>query len=126
MTKYLEKIDLLKKLQPILDGLGVEEDSYLIDTTKVTTGDSVANVVKQCVKAKVKTYRSDTLENVLPEVCYTGKGYFPDEQWILIEDIYHKAQDTFKKRGQPKLEALAELIILLHENGIELERGTGL
>jgi len=51
MTNYLENIDLLKQLEPIMDRLGVNGDKTLV-------------VIGKCI---YKTYRSDTLENVLPE-----------------------------------------------------------
>ena len=114
MTNYLENISLLKQLEPIMKRLGVKEDSYLFVDL-------------------FKTYRSDTLENVLPDWCWDCEiedfcftFSFPIGVDKPVRGVIQELREEILfKRGQPKLEALAELILLLHKNGIELKRGEG-
>jgi hypothetical protein len=177
MTNYLENIDLLKKLQPILDGLGVKPDrivqkysKHFLDYCEAVNKESLETWGETSIprtarygeledskfidspheincQYRFKTdhniesyyyqYRSDTLENVLPvelwayddiELGYTDdlrnteKG---DRFYAFVNQgsFINLFMDAMTSRGQPKLEALAELIILLHENGIELKRG---
>jgi len=139
MTNYLENIDLLKQLEPIMERLGVEADGYMI---AMRIGDKTHTVIYDClydlevdsgdIDYAFKLYRSDTLENVLPEWLYDRGLYLvgflkmyslSDE---ICEDIANKIRDTMPQlqglRGQPKLEALAQLVILLDGEGLLEEK----
>jgi hypothetical protein len=171
MTNYLENIELLKQLEPILERLGVEEDGYVpffILSTDFETGKESSFIEKPFVLVKEifaekdglvtiepifgqkycklqklcqdtakpffqiqKTYRSDTLENVLPEWCFsvdTRNSFLMEalsikqiQDGLLIE--IHDLANLFQvTRGQPKLEALAKLVILLDGKGLLEEK----
>ena len=117
MTNYLENIDLLKQLKPIMERLGVRYDDII----------RVAD--PNLIYKDLKTYRSDTLENVLPEwcwnceiedFCFTFK--FPHIADLFLPGVIQEfREEVHGKRGQPKLEALAKLVILLDGEGL-LER----
>ena len=138
MTNYLENISLLKQLEPIMKRLGVEADKYYNGSLELEGDyeywiwfiqDEPLTNYNKSVYQSYKTYRSDTLENVLPDWCwhnipdiiYGENSKYDAEFCEIYVDLLH---DGVKgdKRGQPKLEALAKLVILLDENGLLEEK----
>jgi hypothetical protein len=143
-NKYLINTILLQEVTPILKRFGVDSDAYLTEQGTVLTHEAFivglknGSYTKDRLKNLLETYRSDTLENVLPEWCwgwdadiwegepcltvhYANERYHRGE-WGM-QDIEHAVIDAIcSKPGQPKLEALAKLVILLDENGLLEEK----
>jgi hypothetical protein len=118
MTNYLENIDLLKQLEPIMDRLGVEAD-YCIGYAN--PGEIICDTDPPIYPRKIKTYRSDTLENVLPDL----NKFFDHTKYNLFyisKLITERERVLIMQYGQPKLEALAQLVILLDGEGLLEEK----
>lgn len=153
---YLQDIEKLKKIQPIMERLGIEPDTVLenlvidrigIDedtgTEFAIAGDSVS----------VSSYRSDKLELALPDWCFgwtlSAIKYLNSPNWnsepnwepwtpkprieyrkgspMVFHEFDYKdpsweIQELLKtiwsSYGQAKLNALADLLILLEKNGL--------
>lgn len=156
-NRYLLDIERLKKLDPILEGLGVEA------TGVINNGELIPNVIIEhaigldgnklpgflaaftifqegiekyeaswIVNPDQKTYDYASLESVLPDweegfdvrYCPVKLSIFnyplPKEDKRPVMKMNQLLAKGLLGRGQAKLEAMADLIILLHENGIEL------
>lgn len=151
MPNYLQDIERLKKLNPILDELGVSADGYMTVIqirnevhTKIYDSLYDLEVSGDNVDKAFKLRRSDTLEDVLPDFIFEDDFQLPTQEFIPltgespvspirqyakrlnlcvdtvahIRGLWNRAKRT---RGEEESNALADLIILLHENNIELK-----
>lgn len=171
---YLKNIELLRKLQPIMEKKGIRYDDCLPIFSDVTS-------IVRTVKEWLPTWRKDSLEAALPEWCWyyktEGFGYVDpnnnlfvgnketprlrdvvrdrmekrigtrvnlkpningitqyfrgcENKWDafivnkefiedLIVTILNLQEIWLLGRGQESLEALAQLVILLDEEGVE-------
>lgn len=123
MTRYITDIERLKKLELVMERLGVQPVDYFIYAKHPVLP---CWVLKSIAKKEdhyfatedQATYDYAALESVLPDIendkgdlCIRGYRAFHDEIFNLI-----------LLRGTEKLNAMCDLILLLDENGIELRR----
>ena len=118
-VNYLQDIELLEKIEPIAERMGLEADDVIERHMPHVIG-----VAKEySITYKDKTYTSSSLELLLPECCFGEAETILDEirmkvneiVWELILDLIIECQTS---RGKQKVEALARLIILLDEEGL--------
>ena len=116
---YLMDIERLKKLEPIMERLGMKPDAW--SGYSDITGDTMVAQRKGQLDAEWQAlYRADTLEAALPESFYGNRpidsleldaGKLQD--YITCLWVHSRAS-----RGKARLESLADLIILLDEEGL--------
>lgn len=138
--KYLQDLELLKKLTPIMTRLGVAEDGYYIpELGKVF----IKLSVWEDKYKEYKTYRLDTLLLVLPDWCWSILSteesictclmkHYPDAKihadHLALKRLFRAIENfnSWRKYGAKEafskfLKACGELIILLDSEGIELK-----
>jgi len=137
MTKenfYLKDIERLKKLEPIMDRLGARPDDYWIYAQHPVLPCWVLQSIAKkddhyFAKEDLATYRSDTLESVLPEwwksIGLTESGgelkrllYSFIDKEVGAWAIRNLCREALFSDSQESLEKKADLIILLDEEGL--------
>jgi len=131
---YLQDIDLLRQLAPIMVKKGIEADKK-IKTGELRIIGHFNGGTPAYDSIKIGTYRKDSLEAALPEWCFYGYDRASStcelgDKWHEAmheielkcgEEMYWKIEnllfDVFTNRDN--LKALAELIILLDKEGVE-------
>lgn len=142
---YLKNIELCKQLEPIMKRLGVEEDRYLHLYKEQVCGIPKGSIrikdheiLTEAIE-EYPTWRSDSMGAALPEwVARVIRVWAIDQDYLFVGALCNaipdfkdrkgakllKAgikklfEDLITSRGQPKLEALANLIILLDSEGL--------
>ncbi len=136
-NRYLLCTERLKKLEPIMEGLLVKEDAYKRSRCNaIVTGEEGRLIYYGTPSDLSKTYSYASLESVLPDFCFDYSG---EELHKYVKENLQLSESTLcnfingsyliqlidgmkNNRGQEKLEHMADLIILLHDNGVELRR----
>lgn len=132
---YLQDIELLKQLAPIMAKKGIDGDAYLTDYGGVLTHEAFVAAYRndregahERLKTLQNTYRKDSLEAALPEWCFGSRTMdgmldaladYDSPFHAFIVDNYMQILDAILMRGQESLKALAQLIILLDKEGVE-------
>lgn len=123
----LQDIERCKKMQPIMERLGIEPDVSICEEENY-----ICNSVCK-VDGFVSTYRQDKLALALPEWWFNNEDEYIDDSFAywtwhypseiennekLTYKLYRYKQELLKKGGQAQLEATADLLILLEEEGL--------
>ena len=118
MTHY-SNLECSKRLQPILEKLGVRCDGWY---SGGTISDNPYHKVYVDGVEPTPLYRSDTLEDLLPRtfiekgrVCFNHMSGIDMKTWERIVILLRAAAGT---RNPEKLTALTDLICLLDKEGL--------
>lgn len=140
IDRYLLDIERLKKLEPIMQGLGVKGEKFYNGSLELEGNyeywiwfvqDEPLKNYNRKVYQSYTTYDYPSLESVLPDWIFYKFLYVEDVVKIIktffklnILDVANQICilqiEVFTRRGQSKLEAMCDLVILLHENNIPL------
>ena len=126
-VNYLQDIELLKKIEPIAERMGLAYDDVLIYAAHPVLpcwvlGQQATKTDHYFASEDIYTYTSSSLELLLPEWCF-GLNMFSQveratETHQLAAKVHRLLRDINHSRGKQKVEALARLIILLDEEGL--------
>lgn len=147
MTRYITDIERLKKLEPVMERCGVQPLDYLIYTKHpvlpcwvLESKASKTDIYFWNGENKLGIFDHYALESVLPDWCTNAdfgclrlqeelENLYPNRsfKWDTVDKYLARdiAEQSFlfrHERGSEKLNAMADLILLLDENGIELRK----
>lgn len=133
----LQDIERCKKVQPIMERLGIEPDGWWVYAEHGLPYNGLSDLKKtfipnnQVFGKGQATYRQDKLELALPEWWHKFKlvgvefyGHTEDylQAWVesrdYSEEILWALYSSISGRGEPKRQATVDLICLLDEEGL--------
>ena len=128
----LQDVELCKKVEPIMERLGIDPDGYFTDEGYVTLVECSEVQWMLPGEPSFGAYRQDKLALALPDWCFefgrlmqtiSFKYDLPKEiDPATFDDYMYK---FVKERGQKQLEATAKLLILLEEKELLNEKNKG-
>lgn len=120
----LKDIERCKKLEPIMNRLGIKPDGYWLE---MENGDIHFHGPELQLSGCIKTYRQDKLALALPEWVRTPEVYdfcfafgLPgiEIEGAMLNTISEMYERIISNIGQAHIEATADLLILLEEEKI--------
>ena len=143
-VNFLQDTELLKKIVPIAERMGLEADDILQHLISADQqGETILNKwilssndkykdappLAITIDEELKTYTSSSLELLLPKwefkyhedkdlISFTFEGWAKIPGLKLIQQIEELIFKICNSRGKEKVEAIARLIILLEDNNL--------